>query len=442
MGSPDGASVFAATARVEGRPVVCYAHDRSIAAGSLGTDEAATIVHALRLARRAAVPVVIFAESAGARLHEGAPALAACARILCEHAKLSSRSPQIAIVTGNCAGAGAYASALSDFLIMTPRAALFLTGPRVVRTAIGENVDAATLGGPSVQSRNGVSQLVARDERDATRLARKLLAFLPHRVGAPAPRTSASEPDLRDTHTGLPASSRRGYDVRTIARAILDGGTWLEVSPGWAPNLVTAIARIDGLPVGIVATQPNRLGGLVDVDAAQKAAAFVRTCDRFGLPLLVLVDSPGFLPGKRQEAAGIIRHGSELLRAFATARVPKITVIMRKAFGGAYIALNAHDLDADLTYAWSGAQIGIMSAESAIAVVGSGTSASSGTPPGCSRYLREMSAEAAAAHGLVDDVIAPCETRERLVVALARLMPSTRGGSGRTAATRRPLSHP
>jgi acetyl-CoA carboxylase carboxyltransferase component len=402
-----GDGVLAAFARVDGRRVVCYAQDAVTTAGSVGEAHGDTIVRALRTAGRAGVPVVGFAESAGARLDEGVWGLAACGRVLAAHVALAGRVPQIAVVAGSSAGAGAYAPALTDFVVMTGGAAMFLTGPRVVRSAIGEDVDAQALGGARVQTRNGVCHFHAQDMPRAVELVRDLLSYLPSSVGGPLPAARAAEPAADDPARCVPAAPGRGYDVRHVIAALVDGGRLLEVSAAWARNVVTGFARLAGQPVSVVATQPRHLGGLIDAAAAQKAARFVAGCDRFGLPLVVLVDTPGFMPGRRQEAAAIIRHGSDLLRAFAAARVPKLTVVLRKAFGGAYIALNSIELGADLYLVWPGAQIGIMARGSAALV--------------SRRAAQEVSAASAAARGFVDEVVEPRETRARLCGALELL---------------------
>jgi acetyl-CoA carboxylase carboxyltransferase component len=312
-------------------------------------------------------------------------------------------------------------------VLMTDAARMFLTGPRVVRDALGETVTMPELGGPRVHEQNGVCQMVAATELEAIANARDLLGLLPARFGDPPPRALASPPPADAPHRTVPGEARRVYDVREVARALVDGGELLELDRRWARNMVTALARIDGRPVGIVANQPYRLGGVIDAAAAEKAAIFVAACDRFGLPVVVLVDTPGFMPGRRQEAAGVIRHGAALLRAFASARVPKLTVILRKAYGGAVITMNSKDLGADVTYAWPGAEIGIMAASQAVGIVHRRRLAAVGAPTEtredlAAAYTEEhLTASVAAAAGFVDEVIAPAETRARLASALDAL---------------------
>ena len=422
-----GDGVVVGAGRVGGRPIFCYAEDPGFMAGSLGEAHAESIVSVLRLAARAAAPVVGFIESGGARLQEGHAALGGYGRIFRASVELSSRVPQISIVTGVSAGGGSYSPALTDFVLMTEGARMFLTGPRVVREALGEEVTMEDLGGPGVQGRNGVCDLVASSEEEAAGLARELLGLLPQSIGEPAPIAAAAEPPRGDPATPVPAEARRVYDVREVARRIVDGGRLLELCPRWASNMVTALARIEGRPVGVLANQPWRLGGVIDAPAAEKAAIFVEACDRFRLPLVVLVDTPGFMPGRRQEAAGVIRHGASLLRAFAGARVPRVTVVLRKAYGGAVITMNSRDLGADMTFAWPGAEIGIMAAEQAVGVVHRRRLAAVDDDGAVKADLAaayaedHLTARSAAASGFIDEVIAPAETRGRLSWAISSL---------------------
>jgi acetyl-CoA carboxylase carboxyltransferase component len=413
---------------IGGRPVFCYAQDPSFMGGSLGVAHADSIVRVLNLAARAGAPVVGLIESGGARLQEGHGALAGYGRIFRASVELSARAPQISIVTGVSAGGGAYSPALTDFVVMTRDARMFLTGPQVVHEALGERVSMEELGGPRVHSRNGVCQLVTDDLPGALAATRELLGLLPQRFGdGMAPLAAAAPPPAAAPDATVPIAARKVYDVRDVARAIVDGGRILELSGSWARNMVTALARIEGRPVGILANQPRRLGGVIDAVAAEKAAIFVDACDRFGLPLAVLVDTPGFMPGTRQEAGGVIRHGASLLRAFAAARVPKVTVILRKAYGGAVITMNSRDLGADLVFAWPQAEIGIMAARQAVGIVHRRELAAAERRDAALAELAEgyadehLGAERAAASGFVDEVIEPWQTRERLAWAFAAL---------------------
>ncbi|MGH2944378.1 MAG: acyl-CoA carboxylase subunit beta, partial [Solirubrobacteraceae bacterium] len=364
-----GDGVVGGSLRIGGRPVFCFAQDASYAGGSLGAQHADTIVRVQRMARHARVPVIGFVESGGARMQEGLAALNGYARIFAEHVAMSGQVPQISVITGTSAGGGSYSPALTDFVVMTDAASMFLTGPAVVREVTGEDVSARQLGGPAVHARNGVCQFSVPTDIDAIFLVRQLLTYLPASTWDAPPVALSAEPAGPDPGGTVPLDGRRAYDVRDAIDGIVDADSFLESAADWAPNLVTALARIDGTPVGIVANQPRHLGGVIDADASQKGARFVRTCNAFGLPLVVLVDTPGFLPGSKQEAIGVIRHGAKLLHAFAEATVPRFTVVLRKAFGGAYITMNSKDLGADLYLAWSRAELGIMGAEQAVGVV-------------------------------------------------------------------------
>jgi acetyl-CoA carboxylase carboxyltransferase component len=310
---------------------------------------------------------------------------------------------------------------------MTAEARMFLTGPRVVREALGEEVTMDQLGGPRVHEGNGVCQLVADSEDEAGEIVRELLGLLPQSIGEWAPLAERSEPAAPDPGAPVPAESRKVYDVRDVIAATVDAGRLLEISSRWAANMVTGFARIEGRPVGIVANQPRRLGGVIDAAASEKAARFVNLCDRFGLPLVVMVDTPGFMPGSRQEGAGVIRHGASLLRAFAAARVPKLTLVMRKAYGGAVITMNSKDLGADVVFAWPGAEIGIMAANQAVGIVHRRKLRDATDPEQlgadlAAAYAEEhLTAPAAAANGFIDEVIEPTQTRASLAWALGSL---------------------
>jgi acetyl-CoA carboxylase carboxyltransferase component len=417
-----GDGVLGGAGTAGGRPLFCYSEDPAFMGGSLGEVHAETIVRVMRLAERAGAPIVGFVESGGARLQEGHAALAGYGRIFREAVALSHRVPQISIVTGVSAGGGAYAPALTDFIVMTERARMFLTGPRVVREALGEECSMEELGGPRVHDANGVGQLVAADEQEAIAQTRRLLGFLPAPLDSTPPR-ELPLPAPKSASVDVPAEARRVYDIRDVIEAIVDGGESLELCAGWARNMVTSLVRIEGRPVGVIANQPWRLGGVIDAAAAEKGARFVSACDRFGLPLVVLVDTPGFMPGRRQEEAGVIRHGASLLRAFSAARVPRLTVVLRKAYGGAVITMNSKELGADMVFAWPGAEIGIMASTQAVGIVERrriAGSADAELPAQLAREYaaRHLTAEAAAASGFVDEVIEPQETRAALAWAL------------------------
>jgi methylmalonyl-CoA decarboxylase subunit alpha len=416
-----GDGVLGGAGLIDGRPVFCYAQDSSYAGGSLGEQHANTIVRVLELADRARAPVVGFVSSGGARMQEGVAALGGYGRIFRRIVSLSGRVPQVSVISGLSAGGGAYSPALTDWVVMTAESSMFLTGPAVVRDALGEHVSAQQLGGTRVHERNGVCHFVAESDLDGAYLARELLGYL--MSPATAPRLA---PDA-DPAAYVPLEARRVYDVRDVARCLVDDGELLEVAAGWARNIVTGFARIDGRTVGVIANQPRYLGGILDSDASQKGARFVSKCNAFGLPLLVLVDTPGFMPGTRQEAAGVIRFGATLVHAFAEATVPRVTVILRKAFGGAFITMNSKDLGADYVFAWPQAEIGVMGAEPAVGIIHRRELAAAEDPDAARKQLAAEYAEAqlrpqvAAQTGYVDELIAPEHTRERLEWAFRSL---------------------
>jgi acetyl-CoA carboxylase carboxyltransferase component len=422
-----GDGVVGGMGRVDGRPIACFAQDPSYLGGSLGEAHADTICRVLEQAGRARVPVVGFVESAGARLQEGVAALGGYGRIFRAHTVLSGQVPQISVICGASAGGGSYAPALTDIVVMTKHASMFLTGPGVVREVTGEDVDAATLGGPRVHERNGVCQLVAESDLDAAWVVRDLLDYLPQHAAAEPQRRPAVEPPATLPDAALPSDERKVYDVRDVARSLVDGGRLMELNARWARNVVTGYARIDGRAVGVVANQPRYLGGALNSDAATKAARFVNSCDAFGVPLVVLVDTPGFLPGKSQEADGVIRHGAKLVHAFAAASVPRVTVVLRKAFGGAFIAMNSRELGADLVLAWPSAQMGVMGSRQAVDLIHRREIAAADDPSHvrarfADRYAAEhLTATSAAAEGVIDEIVAPSETRTRLIGALETL---------------------
>src|SRR3954451_24968927 len=364
-----GDGVVGAAGRVHGRPVFAYAQDTSFIGGSLGEQHADTIVRVLQLAGQARVPVVGFVASAGARMQEGVDALAGYGRIFGEHVRLSGRVPQISVIAGTSAGGGSYSPALTDFVVMTRDASMFLTGPAVVQEVMGEEVDADALGGAKVHERNGVAHNVVDDDIAAAAHVRDLLASFPQHAGATPPIGLPRDPVGGDPGEVVPADPRKVYDVRDVIGRVVDGGEMLEIQPKWARNLVTGFARLDGRPVGVIANQPRYLGGVMDAESAQKGARFVRTCNTFNLPLVVFVDTPGFMPGTRQEQSGVIRHGAKLLHAFAEGDVPKLTVVLRKAFGGAYITMNSRALGAHLSFAWPQAELGVMGPKQAVGII-------------------------------------------------------------------------
>lgn len=365
---PDGDGVVTGTVTVDGRPVSLFAQDPTALGGSLGEVHAEKIAMVMDKASRARIPVVGLLDSGGARIQEGVAALDGYGKIFHRNVASSGRVPQISVVLGPCAGGAVYSPALTDIVIMArDRAHMFVTGPKVVKAVTFEDVSLADLGGADVHgTTSGVAHLVAEDVDDALALTRRVLSYLPSSAWDEVPVHAPADPEPM---VDIPTDHRRPYDVRDVIRGIVDAGSVLELSEGFARNIVTAFARVDGQPVGVVANQPSVLAGCLDIAASEKGARFVRMCDAFGLPLVVLVDVPGFLPGTGQESAGIIRKGAKLLYAFSEATVPRISFILRKAYGGAYIVMNSRNIGADAVYSWPGAEVAVMGPEGAVDVL-------------------------------------------------------------------------
>jgi acetyl-CoA carboxylase carboxyltransferase component len=422
-----GDGVVGGAGLVEGRPVFCYAQDNTYVGGSLGEMHADTIVRVMELADRARAPVVGFVGSGGARMQEGVRALGGYGRIFRQTVALSGKVPQISIISGLSAGGGAYSPALTDWIVMTKDSSMFLTGPSVVKDAMGEDITAAQLGGHKVHEKNGVAHFVAPTDADAALLARELLGYLPSHHELPLPIAEPRPAGASDPSIHVPDNPRQVYDVRSVISGIADGGDLLEVAPGWAKNLVTAFIRIDGHPVGVIANQPRYLGGVLDTHSSEKGARFVNQCNDFGVPMLVLVDTPGFMPGSSQEKDGVIRLGATFVNAFAKATVPRVTVILRKAFGGAFITMNSKDLGADYVFAWPQAEIGVMGAKPAVGIIHRRELAAAEDPEAAREELAEQYAamhlrpQVAAATGHIDELIAPEQTRQRVAWALRSL---------------------
>ncbi|MEO6702989.1 MAG: acyl-CoA carboxylase subunit beta [Jatrophihabitantaceae bacterium] len=422
---PSGDGVVTGSARIDGRQVAVFSQDVSALGGSLGEVHASKISRVLDYAARSRVPVVGLLDSGGARIQEATGALDGYGAIFRRNVALSGRVPQLSVVLGSCAGGAVYSPALTDVVIMSTDARMFLTGPSVVKAVTHEDVSPADLGGPAIHGAvSGVAHLVASDDAEAIRLAAKVLDYLPSSCWSPLPTSPAVEPDeLAD----VPDNHRKPYDVRGVIRGIVDTGSFLELQRDFARNLVIGFGRVGGLPVGLVANQPMMLAGCLDIAASEKGARFVRTCDAFGLPLVVLVDTPGFLPGTGQERDGIIRKGAKLLYAFAEATVPRVTVVLRKAFGGAYIVMNSRSLGADAVFAWPGAELAVMGAEGAVQILWRRELA---REPECRQALIEqyrsqaMSAKLAAERLSVDEIITPKQTPHRIAATLRALQGS------------------
>jgi methylmalonyl-CoA carboxyltransferase large subunit len=375
-------------------------------------------------------PFIFINDSGGARVQEGIDSLAGYGRVFYTNVMLSGVVPQISLICGPCAGGAAYSPALTDFIIQTRKAHMFITGPNVIKQVTGENVTMEELGGPDAHmARSGVIHFIAEDDQQAILICQKLLSFLPSNNLEDPPEVPGNyhcdpDPELNEL---VPVDGKKGYDVREVIFRIVDNADFLEVQAGHAPNLVVGFARIYGRTVGIVANQPSVQAGVLDIDASSKGARFVRFCNAFNIPLVTLVDVPGFLPGVAQEHNGIIRHGAKMLFAYSAATVPKITIVLRKAYGGAYLAMCAKDLGADRVYAWPTAEIAVMGAEGAAEIVFKKEISEAEDKAKKRQEMIEKYREVfanpyvAAGRRLVDDIIEPAETRKYIAQSLEYL---------------------
>jgi acetyl-CoA/propionyl-CoA carboxylase carboxyl transferase subunit len=433
LAARDTSGVLAARGTVLGSPAIAFCTDATVMGGAMGIDGCRHIVDAIDAALRERVPVVGIWHSGGARLAEGVTALHAVGEVFAAMVRASGRIPQISVVLGAAAGGAAYGPALTDLVIMGPAGRVFVTGPDVVRSVTGEDVDQETLGGPDTHGRrSGVVHVVTESEQAALDTARTTVDLLAAQ-GTFAP--AEGEPDV-DLRALLPEQTNRAYDVKPLIAAVLDG-PGLELHPRFAPNVVTTLGRLAGRTVGVIANNPLRLGGCLDSTSAEKAARFVRMCDAFGVPLVVLVDVPGYLPGVGQEWDGVVRRGAKLLHAFAEAVVPRVTLVTRKSYGGAYIAMNSRSLGATAVFAWPGAEVAVMGAKAAVGILHRKKLAA--VPPGEREALHAQLAEEheriaggvnrALQIGVVDEVVEPTATKRTLVAALAAAPPG-RGAHG------------
>ncbi|MEE1940383.1 acyl-CoA carboxylase subunit beta [Streptomyces sp. TRM 70361] len=415
--------------RVDGRRVFAYAHDFRIFGGALGEAHAQKIHKIMDLAEAAGAPLVGLCDGAGARIQEGVTALAGYGGIFRRNVRNSGVIPQISVVLGPCAGGAAYSPALTDFVFMVRGTSqMFITGPDVVQAVTGEEITHDGLGGADVHAAaSGVASFLHDDEESCLAEVRYLLSLLPSNNRELPPAAPADDPADRRCDALLdlvPTDPNQSYDMRGVIEEIVDHGEYLEVHEGWATNVLCVLARLDGQVVGIVANQPSSLAGVLDIHASEKAARFVQMCDAFNIPLVTLIDVPGFLPGVGQEHGGVIRHGAKLLYAYCNATVPRMSVVLRKAYGGAYIVMDSRSIGTDLALAWPTNEIAVMGAEGAANVVFRREIAASDDPARTrteriAEYLRElMHPYYAAERGLVDDVIDPAETRTRLIDGL------------------------
>ncbi|MFZ4847795.1 MAG: acyl-CoA carboxylase subunit beta [Caldilinea sp.] len=429
---PPGDGVVVGFGQVDGRTVFAYAQDATVFGGALGEMHGRKICQVMDLAVDAGAPIVGLIDSGGARIQEGIYGLGGYADIFRRNATYSGIVPQLSLLLGPCAGGAAYSPALTDLVVMVEgHSYMFLTGPEVVRAVTGETVDAEQLGGASVHlSTSGLAHFVRSDETRAIDLARQLLGYLPsNHLENPPLAGAGSAPAQADTvlNSIVPFDVRQPYSMHTVIEQIVDTHSFLEIQEQFARNAVVGLARLAGQPVGVVAQEPEVLAGALDIDASDKIARFVRFCDAFNLPLVTLVDTPGFLPGIDQEYHGIIRHGAKIVYAYSTATVPKISVVTRKAYGGAYVVMSSKQLGTDITLAWPSAEIAVMGGEGAASILYRKEIAQADDPAQArARYAEEyreryLNPYVAAASGFVDEVIEPAETRQRLLAALAAL---------------------
>jgi acetyl-CoA carboxylase carboxyltransferase component len=429
---PLGDGVITGHGRIDGRQVFAFSQDFTVFGGSLSEAYAEKICKVMDLALKVGVPVVGLNDSGGARIQEGVVSLGGYAEIFLRNVLASGVVPQISVVLGPCAGGAVYSPAMTDFIVMVEGTSyMFVTGPNVVRTVTHEEVDSEFLGGATTHTtRSGVAHLAAADEAQALDAARRLLSFLPSNNLERSPIAETSDPtDRMDPELDriVPDEPQTPYDMHDVIRHVVDDASFLEIQPGWAPNILIGYARLGGRAVGIVAQQPAVLAGALDIDASVKAARFVRTCDAFNVPLVTFVDVPGFLPGVGQEHGGIIRHGAKLLYAYCEATVPKLTVITRKAYGGAYDVMSSKHIRGDMNFAWPTAEIAVMGADGAVAIIFKDAIAAAGDGDAERRRLvadyeqQFANPYIAAARGYVDAVIKPSETRPRLIAALELL---------------------
>jgi acetyl-CoA carboxylase carboxyltransferase component len=435
---PHGDGVVTGWGIVDGRKVFVYAHDARVFGGALGETFARKICALMDLAESTGSPVIGLNDGGGARIQEGVTALNGFGHIFRRNVHASGVIPQISVVLGSCAGGAVYSPALTDFVFMAEEStSMFITGPEVVKAVTAEEVTQQQLGGGVVHSeRTGVAAFLAPDEDSCLDDVRYLLSFLPsNNQELPPEIPTRDDPERRcdDLLDRVPADARRPYDMRAVLESIVDDGEYLEVHAAWARNILCAFARLDGKVIGIVGNQPLVLAGVLDIDASEKAARFVRTCDAFNIPLLTLVDVPGFLPGTEQEHGGIIRRGAKLLYAYCEATVPRIQLIVRKAFGGAYIVMDSKSIGADLSFAWPGTQVAVMGAAAAADIIFRRELAAAPDPQRRRLELVQEYVEtlldpyAAAERGLVDDIIQPADTRAVLIRSFAMLHSKSAG---------------
>lgn len=419
-----GEGVVTGYGTIDGRLVYVFAQDFTVVGGSLGEMHAAKIVKVQQLAMKMGAPIVGINDSGGARIQEAVDALAGYGKIFYNNTLASGVIPQISVIMGPCAGGAVYSPALTDFIYMVKKTSqMFITGPQVIKSVTGEEVTAETLGGAMTHNTtSGVAHFVAENDEDCLEQIRYLMSFLPSNNLEGAPITACTDDINRmdeSLNTLLPDNPNQPYNMKDVITSIADNGEFYEVQPYFAQNMIVGFARFDGQSVGIIANQPSVMAGCLDVDASDKSARFIRFCDAFNIPLLNLVDVPGFLPGVSQEYGGIIRHGAKMLYAYSEATVPKITVITRKAYGGSYLAMCSQDLGADQVMAWPTSEIAVMGPAGAANIIFRGDPEVAAKTE---QYIADFATPyKAAERGFVDQVIEPKETRPRIITALSML---------------------
>jgi acetyl-CoA carboxylase carboxyltransferase component len=424
-----GDGVVTGFGKVDGRRVAIYAQDFTVLGGSFSEVQSQKVCKIMELAQESGIPMIAMLDSGGARIQEGVRSLAAYGELFVRNVIASGVIPQISLQLGPCAGGAVYSPALSDFIIMVRNLSfMFITGPDVIRSVTGEQVDFETLGGAVAHNvRSGVAHFATDDETAAFHLVRAILSYLPQNNSEDPPRVAPyDDPGRRDESLDrlVPDDSSEPYDMRQVLSSVFDRGSFLEVHAHYANNALVGFARLDGFPVGVVANQPMNLAGVLDIDSSDKIARFVRFCDAFNLPIITFVDTPGYMPGIAQEHAGIIRHGAKVIYAYCEATVPKISVVTRKAMGGAYIAMSSKQMRTDLAYAWPTAEIAVMGPDGAINILYRRELAQAADPDALREKLLQDYVDkfhnpyAAADVGQIDEVIEPSYTRLRLINAL------------------------
>ena len=422
-----GDGVVTGTGKILGHPVCIYAQDFTVAGGSLGLAHARKITKIMDHAIKLGVPIIGINDSGGARIQEGVNSLAGYGEIFYRNTLGSGVVPQISVILGPCAGGAVYSPALTDFVFVVDKISkMFITGPEVIKTVLGEEISMEELGGAKVQAEiSGNAHFYARSEMECFEQIKRLVSYIPWNNKSKPPEMEPRPPKSSyDIEEIMPEDSTEPYDVRDVIRSLVDGSDFLEIQEHWAPNIVIGFARLGGKSVGIIANQPLVLAGVLDVDSSDKAARFIRFCDCFNIPLLTLVDLPGYLPGVDQEHAGVIRHGAKVLYAYSEATVPKITVVLRKAYGGGYIAMCSRHLGADFVLAWPTAEIAVMGPQGAANIIFRKEISEAEDPESMrAEKVKEYTEKfanpyIAAANGYIDAVISPAETRASLIHSL------------------------